>query len=191
MIFFLIRCGTYYYGRIFFISLVAASILLPFPAFSACPNGTRLNTDNRVRERLSSQDFALPAGSLSTSIDLSSAFANANLNLTDPGSLTQTIAIGPTPRYWRLRMPRNFPITSNDLTVTYEITGDNGQSGVISNTANTNSVVGVTLQSSNITTRNRGRRIRFFGSVVLALDLRNALVSGPHNGTLTVTIDCF
>lgn len=167
------------------------STAIPLPSFAACPSGTRLTTDNRVRERLSPQNFALPAGSLSASIDLGSAFASANLNLTDPSSLTQTISIGPRPRYWRLRMPRNFPITSDDLTVTYRITGANGQSNVISAPANANSVVGATVQSSNITTRNNRRRVRFFGSVVLALDLRTALISGRHKGTLTVTIDCF
>ncbi len=191
MIFSLFQCGTYYYGRIFFIGLLFASLILPYSAFAACPSGTKLTTDKRVRERLVVQDFALPAGSLSTSIDLNAAFATATLNLTDPTSLTQTIAIGPRPRYWRLRMPRNFQITSDDLTVSYEITGDNGQSNVISAPTNANSVVGVSVQSSNITTRRRGQRIRFFGSVVLALDLTTAQVSGAHKGSLTVTIDCF
>lgn len=190
MIFSFFQCGSYSYGRIFFISLLVIGFALPFPASAVCPNGTQLLTDNRVRERLSIQDSALSSGSLSASIDLASAFANANLNLTDPNNLTQTIEIGPRPRYWRLRMPRNFRITSDDLTVTYEITGDNGQSNVISSAIDPNSVVGTTVQSSNIVTRGN-RRIRFLGSVVLALDLRTAQVSGRHNGTLTVTIDCF
>lgn len=192
MIYFLIQCGSYCYDRIFFILLLALlNVGLSFPAYAACPLGSTLTTDRRIQQSLSSQNLALSAGSLSASVDLGSAFANANLNLTDPNSLTQTIAIGPNPRYWRLRMPKNFPITSKELTVTYEIRGYNGQRNVISSPNNTNSVVGATIQSSSIKTRRKGKRIRFFGSVILALNLRTALISGPHNGTLTVTIDCF
>lgn len=185
------QCGSYLYGRIFFIALLIGAITLPVSALAACPIGTQLLTNKSVIESLSGQNFALASGSLSSSMDLGSSFANAHLTLTDPSSLVQTVAIGPNPRYWHLTMPEGFAITSKDLTVHYKVRGHNGKHNVISATDNPNSIVGVSVQSSKIETQQKDKKTQFFGSIVLALDLRTALISGPHNGTLTVTIDCF
>lgn len=164
-------------------------MLFSYPAAAVCPPDAKLSVVNRVNETVTTtvSDQAISEGSLSISMPLDLASGELVLNPTNL-SLGGVQTISVAREAWRLKLKSKSLPLPPAIVATYLVTGSNGLPGVLSSPAKPSSVIPVTVVTRSIDQPNKNQ---YSGYIDLVLDYSTAQISGPHTGTLTITVDCF